>query len=315
MADHDGAYKRFFSQPEMVAALLRLLDKPKWITELDFSTLDRVNTAFVSEKLQQRHSDLIWRVRRQGDPEWLYIYFVVELQSTVNRYMALRMNVYVGLLYQDLIDQGMTTPTGELPPVLALLVYNSRRGWTAPLKASDLILAGPGVKKSHSLQYILLDVVRMAQEEPRGTGNLAMALFRLEACRTLEELKSNLDNLIRLPASQDRAHLRGIFAEWLIQVLLPSRFPGLQVNEVRKLTEVKTMLEETVRDWTLEWKREGIQEGIREGRLSLLVDLLQIKFGPLPRKWKSQIAAADSEQLLTWGRRLLTADSLERALR
>lgn len=318
MADHDGAYKRFFSQPDMVAALLRLLDEPKWVADLDFSTLERVNSAFVSEKLQQRYSDLIWRVRRRGEQEWLHIYLVLELQSAVNRYMAVRFNAYVWLLYQDLIDQGMTAPSGELPPVLALLVYNGRHRWTAPLEASQLIQSVPGVKKSRSLEYILLDAVRVARKTPRGAGNLAMSLFRLESSRTLEELKRNLDNLITLLAPTGKAHLRGIFAEWLIQVLLPSRFPGLQVNEVKSLTEVKTMLEETVLDWTLEWKKEGIEEGkregIREGRLQLLLEQLQIKFGPLPRNWKARIAAADSEQHLAWGRRLLTADSLEQAL-
>ena len=329
MPDHDGAYKRFFSQPEMVAALLRLLERPKWISDLDLSTLERVNAAFVDEKLQQRYSDLLWRVRRTEDGQWHFVYFLLELQSTVDRYMALRLNVYVALFYQDLIRQNMLTPGGELPPLLALVVYNGLRPWLAPVEVFELIKSIPGEQKCHFLQleYVLLDTHRIAREEQRPSENLALALFRLEACRNLGELKHNLDQLIRLLATPEKAPLRRAFASWLTQVLLPSRFPGLQVTQVKELMEIKSMLAETVHEWTMQWKQEGIQQGLDEGRKlglkkgkriaeeSFLLRLLESRFGPVPHEFRTRIALAESDRLLHWGERLLTAASLEEVLR
>ena len=48
----------------------------------------------------------------------LYVYLLLEFQSDVDPWMAVRLLVYVGLLYQDLIRAGCLTPDGCLPPVL-----------------------------------------------------------------------------------------------------------------------------------------------------------------------------------------------------
>jgi hypothetical protein len=45
--------------------------------------------------------------------------------------MALRMMVYVGLLYQDLIKRGEALADGRLPPVLPIVLYNGSPSWTA----------------------------------------------------------------------------------------------------------------------------------------------------------------------------------------
>ena len=72
--------------------------------QLDMSTLEKVSGAFVADDLRTRTSDVIWRVR--WSEEWLYIYLLLEFQSTVDRHMAVRMLSYVGLLYQDLVSSG-----------------------------------------------------------------------------------------------------------------------------------------------------------------------------------------------------------------
>ena len=68
---------------------------------LDFSSLQRVNASYVHAAERQRTSDVVWRLRLQGSGDWVYLYLLLEFQSTVDRYMALRMSVYTGLLYQD----------------------------------------------------------------------------------------------------------------------------------------------------------------------------------------------------------------------
>ncbi|MCP4700289.1 MAG: Rpn family recombination-promoting nuclease/putative transposase, partial [Gammaproteobacteria bacterium] len=75
-----------------------------WVKELDFSTLETFKDSFVSDDFRSRHDDIIWRVRR-GD-SWLYVYLLLEFQSTIDPFMAVRLMVYIGLLYQHLIDVG-----------------------------------------------------------------------------------------------------------------------------------------------------------------------------------------------------------------
>jgi predicted transposase YdaD len=101
--DHDHSYKLLFSHPEMVADLLRGFVREDWVQQLDFSSLEKVSGTYVADDLREREDDVIWRVRWGQD--WLYVYLLLEFQSTVDRYMAVRILVYLGLLYQDLIRQ------------------------------------------------------------------------------------------------------------------------------------------------------------------------------------------------------------------
>ena len=107
---HDAAYKSLFSHPRMVADLLQGFAAREWSDDLDFKTLEKLPTDYVSDDLRQRHGDSVWRLRLQGQGEsWLYLLVMLEFQSTTDPFMAVRMLVYTGLLYQDLIRRGRWT--------------------------------------------------------------------------------------------------------------------------------------------------------------------------------------------------------------
>ena len=60
---HDPSYKQFFSNPDMVASLLRDLVPEDFVNDLDFSTLEQCSGSYVTDDLRDRHDDIIWRVR------------------------------------------------------------------------------------------------------------------------------------------------------------------------------------------------------------------------------------------------------------
>ena len=60
--------------------------------------------------------------------------------------------------------------------------------------------------------------------------------------------------------------MRQAFEAWIAQVLLPRRFRGVTPESLPRLEEVRTMLEENVREWTAEWVAEGREQGREEGR-------------------------------------------------
>lgn len=97
---HDSGYKLLFSHPAMVADLLKGFVAEDWVRELDFTTLEKQSGSYVSDDLRPRAEDVVWRVRWRD--RWLYVYLLLEFQSEVDPFMAVRLLVYVGLLYQDL---------------------------------------------------------------------------------------------------------------------------------------------------------------------------------------------------------------------
>jgi predicted transposase/invertase (TIGR01784 family) len=308
VAKHDHAYKRFFSHPEMVTDLVRGFVREDWVQELDFSTLERVSGSFVARGQRRRETDVLWRVRWGGD-SWLYVYLLIEFQSTVDPFMALRLMVYLGLLYQELLKRHQLTPSGKLPPVLPVVLYNGLGLWGAAREIAELIATVPGGLQQYQprLRYLLLDERRMADSELESLRNLAAALFRLEKSRGPEDIERVLVALIDWLGNPEQEELRRTFVEWIVEDLIPSRVPGVHLPKVKDLQEVRSMIAEL--DWTKQWKQEGLEEGREEGlkqglekglekgleeSREVLLRGLERRFGPLPTKVRQRIEAIRS---------------------
>jgi len=126
---HDSGYKLLYSHTAMVRDLLRGFVPGAWVKALDLSTLERCSGSYVTDDLCDRADDIIWRLRWGSD--WLYVYLLIEFQSTIDPWMAVRIQTYLGLLYQDLIRAQSLSEHGRLPPVLPLVLYNGTSPWNA----------------------------------------------------------------------------------------------------------------------------------------------------------------------------------------
>lgn len=311
MAEHDGGYRLLFSHPEMVADLLRDFIPEDWVRDIDLSTLEQVAGDYVTPGLSSRESDIVWRVR-WGQDNVLYVYLLFEFQSTVDPWMALRMTVYVGLLYQELLKRREIPRSGKLPPVLPLVFYNGNPLWGAAREISELIEEIPGGLERYrpQMRYCLLDAMRMADSELESLRNVAAALFRLEKSRGPEDIQRVVVALVEWLQGPEFAELRRSFASYLLKNLLPARMPGVEIPEIAELEEVKSMLAERVTDWTQQWKQEGLEEGLQKGRQEgqedaleqargVLLQDLERRFGPLPEEIRRRIEAIVSIRELT----------------
>ncbi len=263
--DHDHAYKRLFAGPELVADLLREFIREPWVQALDLSTLERVSASFVSTDLRDRESDIIWRVR--STEGWLYVYLLIEFQSRVDRRMAVRLLAYLGLLYQDLVDRKETLADGRLPPVVPIVLYNGEPPWDAAREVAELIAPGPaGLERYRpQLRYLLLEEGRYPEAELAPLQSLLAAVFRLEGSAGSEALLRALTLALRTLGEERYAGVREAFFTWLRRVLLPGRFPGLELPEGLSLAEDEAMLAERVKEWTRVWREEGLKQGLEQG--------------------------------------------------
>jgi Putative transposase, YhgA-like/Domain of unknown function (DUF4351) len=293
---HDRGYRLLFSHPEFVEDLLRGFVREPWVEELDFSSLERLPEAYVSYGLDDRHGDLVWKVRWRE--QTLYVYLVLEFQSTDERFMALRLLVYIVLLYQELIRRGDLLPGDLLPPVLPLLLYNGERPWTAPLTLRELIAEVPPSLAHYlpDLRYFLLDERRLPMADLSREPNLVAGLVQLERSAGLEDVPGVLEQMLPGIRGAEHRHVRRAIASWL-----RARLPAAEISE--DLLELTVMLEENVKKWL----REREEMGRQRGEADLLLRQADRKFGGLDETQRARIESADSEQLLEWGERLLNA--------
>jgi len=313
MADHDNAYKLLFSFAPVVADLVRGFIREEWVQGLDLSTLETLSGRYISDGLRGRENDQVWRVR-WGEGQWVYL--ALEFQSTVDVYMAVRVMVYSGLLYQKLVRQRELPPSGRLPPLVPVVLYNGYRPWRSAEDVADLVEVEPAGLGRPSLRYRLLDELRLEESELPPGRNLAAALFRMERSHSLRRVAGVLSDLCEWLREPEHQSLREAFAVWLTRSFLPSR--GVQVNECKELQEILKMLtqeeEEFGIDFSREWVRKGRREGVEEAlqtvRRGVLAQLAQ-RFGPLSDDLSRRVEAIGSpDELATILERILTARSL-----
>ena len=262
----DPNYKRLFSFPRMVEDLLRGLLPGDWLDELDFPTLQKLPTEYVSDELLKRHGDCVWRVRRRRRGEWLYLLVLLEFQSTDEPRMALRILTYTSLLYQELVRNDALDAGGRLPPVLPIVLYNGEARWKAAVEVGELIApVGPELAPYQpSQRYVVVDERHVGTEDLPGR-NLMGAVLGLEQSRTpgdLLRVAGRLAEWLRDPRDDG---LKGAFIDWVWR--LAGQFePGdAELPAVQTLEGVRMTLEERVAEWPKQWFREGHEQGVKDG--------------------------------------------------
>jgi len=306
---HDRGYKLLFSDPTLVEELLRGFLPGTWTDKLDFTTLERMGGSFVSADLRERHSDLIWRLRLRGEEGggWVYVYLLLEFQSTVDPFMALRLLTYTGLLLEEIVRKEKLKPGDRLPAVLPLVLYNGDRRWRAPLRLESLFVPVPKELKRYlpRLTYHLVDERRLDLNRLELQENLTAALFRVEtapSAQVVPTLSRALDGL--LPAGD--SVLRRTVYTWFTSVVR-RRFPDAIIPEGMDVEEAP-MLEDAL----AEWKDQIAQEARLEMRRATLLKLMTLRFGRLPKEARSRVQQMTSNRELDrLTRKVLSAKSLQ----
>ena len=302
---HDASYKNFFTHPRTVTDTLRAA-AGDIAGHLDFATLERMPTSFVTEHFGQRHTDMLWRIGTIGGG-WVYILILLEFQSTVDRRMALRMMDYTVTIWMRL-GKDELGPHGEYPFVLPVVIYNGDRRWTAATDIGDLLGPVPGEPLGYRprLRYLLIEM-RTQDPDSLPRDNVLAMIARFEQAPTAELLEPLILALSDWLAAVGEPGLDTAFWEWIEQVLTLRHGPEgekLQRTLRRRREEKGTMtLIERARKWGEErdqlWLQKGIEKGIEKGmerERELVHRMVGRKFGPRTAKQLLPVLARLSDQ-------------------
>jgi hypothetical protein len=315
MAKDDALYHRLFSYPLMVEHLVRAFIPEAMAVGLHFERMERVNAKAHAESLDgeshRREGDVIWRLPIEGGLD-LYLYLLIEFQSRIDWWMAVRTQIYEGLLWQQVIAERHLKTGDKLPPVLLIVLYNGEARWNAPEDSASLIALpaqSPLWPWQPQIRYHVLDMGRAAAGRPAERDSVAALLFRLEQQHPPETLAALIDEVIgwfrRHPGHEA---LKRLFGELVSQAIAGL---GASVPASEEFTKMQTVMSTLAETWKRQYLAEGRAEGRAEGEAKALLLLAEQRFGPLPQALRERIEAADAISIEGWLSNLLAAPSLE----
>jgi predicted transposase/invertase (TIGR01784 family) len=260
---HDYGYKRLFSNVTIFRQLLETFVNEPWVKELDFSTAETVEHSFVSVEYQETESDLIYKLKR--NQEDVYIYVLLEFQSTVQRFIGVRILNYITSLYLTMIQSGQVKE--KLPPVFPILLYNGDPKWTAPETLAELVdhhdlLGDFGI----GFKYLKIIENEYTYEQLLQIQNIVSTLFLTENHYNLEQLGHEL---LELFEKEDQTAV-SLFLNWFKMLAVDGRIDSTNYRAFEKIytnqMEVRDMFATAISEKDKRLIQEGEAKGKAEGK-------------------------------------------------
>ena len=262
---HDRGYKSLFSHSRMVEELIRSFVREEFVKDIDFSKLKRTFSSFVTEEFRERESDIIWQVDIKDSK--VYFYLLIEFQSTVDRFMVLRLLSYMMFFYLELIKDENVRKSECLPAVFPVLLYSGEQTWTAPQSLDEIIRVPSGMPSVFipSFRYFKIAENEWNSESLLLMDNIVARLFLMETANAGNAGKVIGEAIDVLHREVDK-ELQRSFGLWLRWTLRKRRIDVEIDIETMTGQEVRTMLEANLRRHEEEMLEKGREEGRQEGR-------------------------------------------------
>lgn len=288
---HDQWYKKLFSNPVFVQELFTTFVKEDFVKELDFSRLSRVDKTFICDQFKERESDIIYQIQYRRKKA--YIYLLVEFQSTVDRFMALRVLSYVTQFYMMLIEGNRPR---KLPPVFPLVLYNGDAKWNAPVSMDDLL--EKSLPRCYTPQFCYYKVAEneFSKKDLIDIKNAVSALFFVENS-TVEEVRRSTSIILDLLRNEGKREIE-LFINW-VAAYLRAEGDNDAVVAIHELEEAESMWANAVKEYGDKVYRQGVEEAtvgtvLRAHAAGLTLDQISKVAGIPKSQAKSIISGNDT---------------------
>ena len=282
---HDLAYRGLLSVKAVFLDFLRSFVPADWVRDLDEDSFTQVESTLVLQDLRKREPDVVWRGRLRTDGREIVVVVLVEVQSTVETRMALRLLGYMTAIWQKEAEkratgsQGPNATTGKLPAIVPIVIYNGKRPWTAARRFRELIEGAERFSgRLVDFEYWLIDVRRLREEELLGLSGAMAAVFWLDGTREEAEVARRLRRLVRLLSRVPEDQV-GPLLDW-VSAVLASRLPAeegpallgrlKEVRSVEEAEEVATNFERMLDRWLEKTERRGWEKGLKATAVRLM---------------------------------------------
>ena len=288
---YDRAYKQLFSNKTIFKQLIQSFVHEPWVEQINFDDIERIDKSFISQDYAKTESDIIYKLNFNDQD--IYIYVLLEFQSSIDKFMSVRCLNYITNFYLDMVKS-----KGEaikLPPIFPLVLYNGDDKWNYSTEISDLI-DNNKILGDYSLnfRYFLIKENSYSVEELMKIGNIVSTLFLSEIKFDIELLSEEVLKIY--DKEEDKIAIK-LFLNLFQQLSLNEKIDKVDYNILeetyRNKEEVKSMLVIAARKEreriSKEAREEGLAEGENKAKSSYVIRLLTKKFKSLPEELENNI--------------------------
>lgn len=272
---HDITFKKLFGEIRVAKDVIKKNLPKEVLDQLDMDSLERLDGSFVSEKLKETFSDLLYGVKINNRDA--YIALLWEHKSSADKLAVFQVAGYILDIWRRIVKDGK----GELPVVIPVVVYHGKSKWNYKTDIREMIpdfdllpeylkqmlpvinhefvnITGHTEEKIQEYEPVTRMIIRSFKyifwDKDDIIEALLISLEEVEPILTEEELNSYLDTLFIYYSAVNKN---------LTEEDIKSKIQELG----GKGEKIMTILQER--------KQQGIEEGIELGKIEMIKDLIR----------------------------------------
>lgn len=324
----DISARWLFKEKDNIRGLLEIIAQDL-VEYIDFDQLVELNRSFISDTLREQESDMVFSVpfRTPSHKDDLYIYILLEHQSTIDPIMPFRILFYMCQIWdaqrRELESENVSRQKWRLRPILPIVFYTGAQQWQTPLSLKTLMQLPDALSRYvPQFETLFLDVKDTTEKELTRTdhpfGLLLTILQKEKTDKT--ELKEVLEKVLPILEGLDIVQHRNALI-YISHLILFRRLPD-ERDELMNIVQAYTQdpeVENMVLSTAEMLEKRGIEQGRKQGReegginamQTSILELLQHQFGIIPETIINQIKEIQNLQLLdTIFKQALTAATI-----
>jgi predicted transposase/invertase (TIGR01784 family) len=269
---HDLMVRAVLSDLADATSFLQRHLPPAVSRALNWATLTLLEGSFVDEDLRASEADFLYEIERLSGEDSVWIYVLLEHQSTPNRWMRFRLLKYCCRIW-DLSFREQPNQR-ELRAIVPLVFYQGERRWSYSREFADLFTESvrewPGVPR---FSHELIDQSGLQPEEVQGELKAQLMQLLLMAAyhptvAWMEQVAALLVSLSLLPPSGGVNYMR-VFVQYILSTQEPEAaqtFRDVLRQHAPELGDaVMTYAQELLEKGRLEERVRVIESLLREG--------------------------------------------------
>ncbi|KAF5058347.1 Rpn family recombination-promoting nuclease/putative transposase [Acetobacterium wieringae] len=315
---HDMFFRATFANLEVSQNFLKDSLPDSILKTIDLNNLELQNGTYVSKKLEETRSDLLFRTTINQKEAYLYLLF--EHKSYLDKNVGLQLLNYLVSIWNQKIKNEKAK---HIPVIIPMVIYHGQQNWELGNALDTMILdydeLPDDIKQGiPNFRYHVYDLNRFPDEAIVLGSRYYVTLSILKHVNRDDE-QELLEALKRVAAALNAMNEKETATEYFETCLryvyeIVPEFSKVNSNIVQKYiegifpegSEVAMTLAEVLREegfekGILKGKEEGIEEGIEKGEtkalIKMAIKLLTQKFGVMSAEYSEAITKLDSTNL------------------